>query len=126
MYVSGLMADERKNAKSTIEGLQSRLESLCRSHQQPGVYKTGLEGAHQEAERPQREDRPLLASRLTILTDKKKIALQFYLPYYSFVILTDHNCTPRCILGCNDRSDKNWGTSGVKDHVGVLAFHRVR
>ena len=51
---------------------------------------------------------------------KKKIALQFYLPYYSFVILTDHNYTPKCILGCNDRSDKNWGTSGVKDHVGVL------
>ena len=27
--VEGLMADERKNAKSTIEGLQSRLESLA-------------------------------------------------------------------------------------------------
>ena len=77
MYVSGLMADEHKNAKSTIEGLQSQLECLCRSHQQLRVCETGLEGAHQEAERAQREDRPLLASRLTIPTDKKKIAFSF-------------------------------------------------
>ena len=59
----------------------------------PVMIPPALEGAHREAERPRREDHPLLASRLTILTETTRRLLCSFRELRFELIMSSHAMT---------------------------------